>query len=256
MTITAETPGTTELSKRSLRRTARIAGWLYLITFITSIPARILYGPALDSHYILGSGNSSGVQLGSLLDVLCALAGIGTAVVLFPIVKRQNEGVALAFVASRVLEASALLVGAVTLLSVVTLQQANAGASGANAVALNTTGDALVAMHTWAYLVGPGLLSGVNALLLGSLMYRSGLVPRLIPTIGLIGAPFLLASGVATMFGAFGQFSPAASLLAFPVALWELSVGSWMAFKGFRPSAITAPATAVVAAAPAELASV
>jgi hypothetical protein len=223
----------------SLRRTAFIAGWLYLITFITSIPARILYGPALHTDYILGTGSTSGVQLGTLLDVVCALAGIGTAVVLFPIVKRQNEGVALAFVGSRILEASALFVGAVTLLAVVTVRQDLSGAAGADVTALRTTGDALVAMHNWAYLIGPGLLSGVNALLLGSLMYRSGLVPRIIPTIGLIGAPLLIASGVLTMFGAWDQFSTYAAIAAFPVALWEFSVGSWMAFKGFNASPIT-----------------
>jgi Domain of unknown function (DUF4386) len=242
MTIAVRTAGTATTSKDALRRTARIAGWLYLITFITSIPARILYGPALDSHYILGSGGTTGVQLGSLLDVLCALAGIGTAVVLFPVVKRQSESVALAFVSSRVLEASALLVGAVSLLSVVTLRGNFAGATGADAGSLATTGDALVAIHNWAYLVGPGLLSGVNALLLGSLMYRSGLVPRAIPTLGLIGAPLLIASGIATIFGAYGQFAVAAGVLGLPVALWELSVGGWMAFKGFKPSPITSDA--------------
>jgi hypothetical protein len=224
----------------SLRRTAFIAGWLYLITFITSIPARVLYGPALDSNYILGTGSTSGVQLGTVLDVLCALAGIGTAVVLFPVVKRQNEGVALAFVGSRILEASALFVGVVSLLAVVTVRQDLSGAAGSDAAALTTTGDALVAMHNWAYLIGPGLLSGVNALLLGSLMYRSGLVPRIIPTVGLIGAPLLIASGLLTMFGVWDQFSPYAAIAAFPVALWEFSVGSWMAFKGFNASPITA----------------
>jgi hypothetical protein len=242
MTITARTAETTEVPKDKLRKTARIAGWLYLITFVTSIPARILYGPALDSDYVLGHGSNAGVQLGSLLDVLCALAGIGTAVVLFPVVKRQNEGVALAFVTSRVLEASALFVGVVSLLSVVTLRQdlaGTAGASGANGAALATTGDALVALHNWAYLIGPGLLSGVNALLLGSLMYRSGLVPRAIPLLGLIGAPLLIASGIATIFGVFGQFSAWGGVAGLPVALWELSVGSWMAFKGFKPAPIT-----------------
>ena len=251
MTTTVRTAGTTVARTDALRNTARVAGWMYLITFVSSIPARVLYGPALAAHYILGNGSNGGVQLGCVLDVVCALAGIGTAVALFPVVKRQHEGVALAFVTSRVLEASALLVGVVSLLAVVTLRQDH---SGADAASLATTGDALVAIHNWAYLVGPGLLSGVNALLLGSLMYRSGLVPRVIPLVGLIGAPLLLASGIATMFGAFGQFSSVAAVAAFPVALWELSVGSWMAFKGFKPSPITVTSVPVVGAA--ELSSV
>ena len=236
MTITAGTRPTATTA-RSSRSTARIAGWLYLVTFLTSIPARILYDPALQSDYILGSSSTTGVQLGTLLDVLCALAGIGTAVVLYPLVKRQSEGLALGFVTSRVLEASALFVGAASLLAVVTLRTADASADPA---VLAPIGDALVALHNWAYLVGPGLLAGVNALLLGTLMYRSRLVPRPIPMLGLIGAPLILVSGVATMFGTFDQFSPAAGILGLPVALWELSVGAWMAFKGFRPSPLLA----------------
>ncbi|WP_426592864.1 DUF4386 domain-containing protein [Cellulomonas sp. McL0617] len=235
MTTIERTQTPTSAKPSTLRRTARIAGWLYLATFVTSIPARALYGPALEHGWILGSGSVAGVQLGLVLDVLCALAGIGTAVALFPVVRRQSEGVALAFVGSRTLEAAGLVLGVVSLFAVVTLRQA-----GGEAATLSTTGDALVALHTWAYLVGPGVLSGVNALLLGSLMYRSRLVPRVIPLVGLIGAPLLLASDVATMFGAFGQFSSPAAVAAFPVALWELSVGLWMAFKGFRPSPITA----------------
>lgn len=253
MAITVRTVGRTGVPTDSLRTAARIAGWLYLITFITSIPARFLYAPALKSNYILGSGSIAGVQLGSVLDLACALAGIATAVALFPVVKRHNEGVALAFVASRVLEASALLLGVVSLFAVVTLRQDMAGTPGAGGASLATTGDALVAIHNWAYLVGPGVLSGVNALLLGSLMYRSGLVPRAIPTLGLVGAPLLIASSTATMFGAYGQFSTWAGIAAFPVALWELSVGLWMAFKGFKPSPIASESAAPTATTNLEL---
>ena len=245
MTTTAST-----LSPASLRRSARIAGWLYLITFVTSIPARILYGPALDSTYILTSATNTGVQLGNVLDVMCALAGIGTAVVLYPVVKRQSQSVALAFVTSRTLEAAAIIVGVVSLMSVVTLQQDLVGTPAADGGSLAVVGDALIALHNWAQLVGPGIMSGVNALLLGSLMYRSRLVPRAIPLLGLIGAPLLIASSVATMFGAFGQFSPPAAVAALSVALWELSVGCWMAFKGFRPSPITSVAVSVELAEP------
>jgi hypothetical protein len=242
MTITGVRPRATKrVPMTTLRKTASVAGWLYLITFVTSIPARFLYGPVLDkADYILGSGSDTRVVLGSVLDVICALAGIGTAVALFPVVKRQNEGVALGFVASRIFEAGALFVGVVSLFAVVTLRQDLSGATGAHAAALATTGDALVAIHNWAYLLGPGVMAGVNALLLGSLMYRSGLVPRVIPVLGLIGAPLILASATATMFGAYDQFSVWAGIAALPVAGWELSLGVWMAVKGFKPSPITA----------------
>ena len=174
---------------------------------------------------------------GNLLDVACALAGVGTAIALYPVVRRQNEAVALGFVASRLLEGAVIVVGVVGLLTVVTLRQDPAGADAAT---LLGQGHMLVAFSNWTSVLGQGLMPGVNALLLGSLLYRSGLVPRIIPTVGLVGAPVLLASVTATVFGVFGQFSSVALIAALPVALWEFSLGGWLVVKGFRPSLITA----------------
>jgi hypothetical protein len=173
---------------------------------------------------------------GALLEVMCGLAGIGTAVVLYPVARRQSERAALGFVSARVLEASMIFVGAVSLLAVVTLRQ---DASGADAGALSTVADALVALHDWTFLLGPGLMAVINALCLATVMYRSRLVPRIIPTIGLIGAPLLLASSTATLFGAYDQVSGPAMLGALPIATWEFSLGVWMTFKGFKGSAAT-----------------
>jgi hypothetical protein len=139
------------------------------------------------------------------------------------------------------------MIGVVSLLAVVPLRQGLAGATGADAAALVTTGQSLVAVRDWTFLLGPGLMATLNALLLGSLMYRSGLVPRIIPTMGLIGAPLLLASNIATLFGYNEQISVVSAIATLPVAAWELSVGIWMAVKGFKPSPITSismPATA------------
>ena len=215
MTITARTAG--EVPRDSLRRTARDRG-LALPDHVHHLdPRPHPLRPRLDSNYILGSGSTGGVQLGSRpRRALCArrhrhrrraVPGRQAA--------ERGRRARLSSV-SRILEASALFVGVVSLLSIVTLRQDLAGATGADAAALSTTGDALVAIHNWAYLVGPGILSAVNALLLGSLMYRSGLVPRVIPMIGLIGAPLLIASGIATMFGAFDQFSAMAGIAGLP----------------------------------------
>jgi hypothetical protein len=223
----------------SLRRTALVAGGLYLITFVTSIPARLLSGPVRnDPNYVLGPGADAQVLFAGFLDVVLALACIGTAVALYPVVKRQNEGVALGFVGARVLEAAIIVTGVVCLLSVVTLRQAGAGADAL------VTAQALVASYDWTFLFGPGFMAAVNALLLGSLMYRSGLVPRIIPLVGLIGAPLLLASDTAVMFGLWEQFSLPAGIATLPVALWEFSLGVWLVVKGFRPSSLTAGMTA------------
>jgi hypothetical protein len=235
MTTTIQTKQRNESPMDSLRKTAFVGGALYLITFVTSIPARLLYGPVRnDPNYILGPGADTQVLFAGLLDVVLALACIGTAVALYPVVKRQNQGVALGFVGARVLEAAIIVTGVVSLLSVVTLRQAGAGADAL------VTGQALVASYDWTFLFGPGFMAAVNAVLLGTLMYRSGLVPRIIPLVGLIGAPLLLASDIAIMFGLWEQFSLPAGIATLPVALWELSLGVWLVVKGFLPSPITA----------------
>ena len=191
----------------STRKTALVAGIFYLITFI-SIPTLALYGPVKNHRdWILGSGGHTAVLVGGFLEVIVALAGIGTAVTLYPVVKRQNEGVALGFVAARVLEAGMIFAGVVSLLSLVTLRQDLGGAAGANTAALVTTGASHVAVYNWTFLLGQSLMPAINALLLGSLMYRSRLVPRIIPVLGLIGAPLLIASVIAALFGTDQQIT-------------------------------------------------
>jgi Domain of unknown function (DUF4386) len=235
MTTTASAVATKRVPMDSLRRTAIVAGALYLITFATSIPARILFGPVRnDPNYIVGPGADTQVLFAGFLDLLLAFACFGTAVALYPVVKRQNQGVALGFVGSRTLEAAIIVSGVVSLLSVVTLRQAGAGADAL------ATGQALVASYNWTFLFGPGFMAVINALLLGSLMYRSGLVPRIIPLVGLVGAPLLFASDVAVLFGLWEQMSLPAGIATLPVALWEFSLGVWLVIKGFKPSPITA----------------
>jgi hypothetical protein len=224
----------------STRKTALVAGIFYLITFI-SIPTLALYGPVKNhDDWILGSGGHTAVLAGGFLEVIVALAGIGTAVTLYPVVKRQNEAVALGFAAARVLEASMIFAGVVSLLSLVTLRQHLGGAAGADAAALVTTGASHVAVYNWAFLLGQSLMPAINALLLGSLLYRSRLVPRIIPVLGLIGAPLLITAVFASLLGGSVPAPSWTALAALPVAAWELSLGIWLVVKGFKPSPITA----------------
>jgi hypothetical protein len=240
MATTVQIPAT-KAAKRipmtSTRKTALVAGVFYLITFV-SIPAPYgLYGPVRNHRdWILSSGSHTGVLVGALLEVIVALAGIGTAITLYPVVKRQNEGFALGFVASRVVEAGMIFTGVLSLLSMVTLRQDLGGAAGANAASLVATGASHVAIYNWTFLLGQTLMPAINALLLGTLMYRSRLVPRIIPLIGLIAAPLLIAGVIARLFGA-GTFVLVPGL---PIAAWELSLGVWLVVKGFRPCPITA----------------
>ena len=216
-----------EFQMSPLRKTALVAGVLYLLTFV-SIPTLFLYGPVKGANYILGPGPDTAAIVGGILEIIVALAGIGTAVALFPVLKRQNEGVALGFVGSRVLEAATIFAGVVFLLSVVSLRQAGVGVAGL------VTAQALVAMYNRTFLVGQSLMPVVNALLLGSLLYQSRLVPRVLPLLGFTGAALLVASDIGVLFSLWGQTSSVAALAALPIALWEFSLGVYLVVKGFK----------------------
>jgi Domain of unknown function (DUF4386) len=225
----------------SLRKTALVAGLLYLITYL-AIPTVALYGPVLDDPaYIVSSVSDGGALWGAVLELIVVFAIVGTGVVLFPVLKRQNEAVALGFVTSRVFEAGVIVVGIISLLSIVTVRQDFGAAAGADAAAVVTTGRALVAIHDWTFLIGQTLLPGINAVLLGSLMYRSGLVPRVIPLLGLIGAPLLISSAIGQVIGVNEQYSAWSAIAVLPIFLFELLLGLWLVFKGFKPSPVLAP---------------
>src|SRR5450631_3979729 len=199
------------------RKTALVAGVLYVLTFV-SIPTLALYGPLHDANYILGAGPDTPVIIGGILEIIVALAGIGTAVVLFPVLKKQNEGLALGLVASRILESGTIFVGVAFILTIVTLRQTGAGA---DALIVSHT---LVALYDRIFLLGQSFMPAVCDLLLGFLLYKSRLVPRGLSLIGIVGGPVLLIGYLAVMFGLIGQRAPLAGLSAIPVALFEFSL--------------------------------
>jgi hypothetical protein len=219
--------------------TARVFGVLYLITFFTSIPALfVFYAPVLDDpRYIVGAGADNSVALGAFLELLLIIANIGTAVVLYPILKRQNEILILGYVTARVIECVFIAVGLLSLLTIVTLRQE--ATAGADAASLLSAGKSLVALHDWTFLLGPGFFVGVgNGLILGYLMYKSALVPRGMAMLGLIGGPLIIASGVGVMFGVIEAGGVVQAIATIPEFLWELSLGIWPIVRGFNPSAI------------------
>jgi hypothetical protein len=217
-----------------MRKVALAGGVLYLITFAASIPQLKLFAKIVDDPegFVTGRGSKTPVLWGGWFEVITAIACVGTAVALYPVSRRVSKTAAIGFVTSRVVEAALILVGVVSLLTVVALRGDLAGATGARAEALRVTGHALVEMRQWTFLLGPGLIAG---LLLGYAMYRSRLVPRIIPIIGLIGAPVILASATGTIFGLWDQVSGPGAALALPIAVWAFSLGMWLTVKGFKP---------------------
>jgi hypothetical protein len=232
-----------------LRRTASLAGWLFIVTFVASIPAFfICYKPLLDHpDYIIGAGADSRIALGALLEMILIVANIGTAVVLFPILKRQNETLSLGYVAARIIESTFIAVGILSLMAVVTLRQ-DVGAAGGDSLVI--AGRSLVAVHDWAFLLVGWVVGVGNGLILGYLMYRSGLVPRGMTWLGLIGGPLIILSGTLVLFDVIEPGSGAQIIATVPEFFWELSLGIYLMVKGFKPSPITAGLASPTAAAP------
>ena len=216
----------------SMRKTVLVAGIFYLLTEVTAIGGMLSYGSILnDPMFIVSaSGGDNGVLIGAFLEVLLAVAVVGTAVTLYPVVKAYGGGVALGYVAGRLIEAVIILVGVMSLLTIVTLRHSGAVDSGATVI----VGRSLVALHGWTFLFGPKLALGVNTVLLASLMFRSRLVPRPIAVLGLVGGSLVFISGTAVLFGAYADMSTLGFAAAMPVLAWELSVALWMITKGFR----------------------
>ena len=220
-----------------MRRTSRAAGILYLTTFV-SVPTLMVFQPVRDgAEFVLGTGSPTAVLWGSFAEVVVALAGIGTAVVLFPVAKRVSETAALGFVTARVVEGTLIIVGVVSIRTLVTLRDDVAGTPDTDTAALTTAGHTLVATYDWTFLLSQSLMPVFNALCLGYVLYRSGLVPRILPTLGLIGAPLLLASDIAIFFGVIDRISPFAAVAVHPNYVLEFKLGVYLTVNGFRPAA-------------------
>lgn len=220
----------------SMRKTAFVAGVLYLVTFASSIPAALLLGPALTNpDYIIGAGPDGFVRLAGLLDLVNCFTAVGTAVALYSVTKRHHEGLALGFVTTRLMEAAILFVATIAILSVVTLREN--GVAGADPNALVAVGASLVAVRDWSFVIGTGV-PALNALLLATLLYQSRLVPRAIPALGLLGVVTFGSWVIGYVLGVAGGGTPWHIVGVAPIFFWELALGLWMTFKGFNRAAV------------------
>jgi Domain of unknown function (DUF4386) len=225
-----------------VQRTGRIFGWLFIGTFVTSIPARLLFidgvgGSWTNMRFVAGDASTASLKWGAVLEFGLIVTQIGTAIVIYPLVRRQSETVSLGYVAARIMESVFAAIGLISIIAVVSVADALVGASDAEATALMTQGDSLAQMYDWAFRWGPGLVAGIgNGVMLGYLMYRSELVPRRMALLGLIGGPILVFSFVMQLIGVYKNGEGPSGLFTLPEAAWELSLGIYCAWKGFRSS--------------------
>lgn len=237
MTTTTHTPAIARAPAADpMRGRARLAGVLYVITFV-SIPTLWLYKPAKDNaDFVMGAGSTSGVMAGALSEVIVGLAGTATAVVLYPVLKRQSESAALGVVTARVIETALIFTGVASLLTLITLRTDIAGTAGVDRASLITAGHTQVVVYNSTFLLSQALMPVIVDALLGYLLYRSRLVPRILPIVALVGAPLLLANDIAIFFGAYAKGSALDGLATLPIAAFELAFGIWLIVKGFNPA--------------------
>jgi hypothetical protein len=224
-----------------VQRTGRIFGWLFIGTFVTSIPARLLFIHGVgaswsDMRFVPGATSTTSLKLGAVLEFGLIVTQIGTAVVIYPLVRRQSETVSLGYVTARIMESVFAAIGLISIIAVVNVADSLASASDLQAAALAASGNSLVHAYEWAFQWGPGLVAGIgNGLMLGYLMYRSELVPPRMALLGLVGGPLLILSFVLILCGVYENGAGLSGLLTLPEAAWELSLGIYAAWKGFRP---------------------
>jgi hypothetical protein len=219
------------------QKRARWFGVLYLITFATSIPALLLFQPVLDDPvgYIAGTGHDKRVLFGAFLELLLIISNIGTAVVIVPIMWRRYKELSIGYVTARLFESAFILVGVLSVVAVITLRNQTAGANE------GTVAYALAAIKDWTFLLGPGWVVGLgNGLILGYMMYRSQLVPRPWPWIGMVGGPLLTLTGTLILFGGnhpSGTLHGLQGIATIPEFVWELFLGIYCTVWGFRKEA-------------------
>jgi hypothetical protein len=237
-TRTTQTGGPVREPMSSARKTALVVGWLFVVTYLTSIFAKFgAYPPLFDGDYIAGPGQDTRVLWGALAELVLIVANIGTAVALFSLLKRSHENLALTFVTARVMESVFIGVGILSVLTIVSLRQDHAGV--ADTGALTMVGDALTSLQEWTFNLGPGFVVGVgNGIVLGYLMWRTRLVPRRLAVLGLVGGPLLCLSGAAVVMGVIEPGSVWQSVATVPEFFWELGFGIYLIVKGFRPAAL------------------
>jgi hypothetical protein len=221
------------------RKISLVAGIFFLLTFV-HVAILPLYDEVLNNpDFILGAGDATAVRLGALVEIITVIANVATGVILFQVLRRQQLAIALGYVAVRIFESTVIAIGTMCLLAIVVLRE-NVAGTGADAASLSAIGGALVAVRDWTFFFGPGLCAGLgNGLLLGYLMFRSGLVPRNMALLGVIGGPLSLVGLTFVLFDQWPQAGEAQFLFTLGEIAWEFSLSIYLIVKGFRPAPIT-----------------
>jgi hypothetical protein len=229
-----------EIKMNSNRKSAIIVGVLFIIAAVMAIFGLHLYDPILKGpdYLIKGSEHANQVILGALMELILVVSAVGTATTMFPILRRYNETIALWHVCFRFLEAVVITVGIISVLSLLTLSREFVAAGAPDTASFQASGTVLKAIHDWTFLLGPLFMLGINTMMYSYIFYKSKLVPRFIPILGMTGATLVFICALLVMFGVIEQVSTWGAILALPVAANEMILAVWLIVKGFNESAL------------------
>lgn len=221
---------------KSSKLNARIIGVLYIVATVAAIIGLILYNPILnDPDYLVsGAKNENQIILGAIFELILACSAIGTAIMLYPYIRKQNESIARGYVCFRFFETVLIVIGIVSVLSLLTLSQVFVSSDNPSISAYQTSGALLLAVHDWTFILGPNFMLGVNTLMYSYLLYQSKLVPRFISVMGLAGASMIIIAALLEMFGVIQQVSTWGTILAIPIFFFEMILAVWLIVKGFN----------------------
>lgn len=223
------------------KKSALIVGVLFILAAVTAIIGLILYDPILNGpdYLMKGSEHANQVILGALMELMLVVSAVGTATTMFPILRKYNETIALWHVFFRFLEAVIITIGIISVLSLLTLSREFAAAAAPDSASFQASGIVLKAIHDWTFLLGPLFMLGINTMMYSYIFYKSKLVPRFIPILGMTGATLVFICALLVMFGVIQQVSVLGAILALPVAANEMTLAVWLIVKGFNVSALS-----------------
>lgn len=225
---------------RSNQKAAKIVGVLFILAAVTAVVGLNLYNPILKGpDYLLnGAKHANQAVLGAVMELVLVVSAIGTATTMFPILRKYNETIALWHVCFRFLEAIIITVGVISVLSLLTLSREFAAGGAPDPVAFQASGIVLKAIHDWTFMLGPLFMLGINTMMYSYIFYKSKLVPRFIPILGMTGATCVFVCALLVMFGVIEQISVLGGILALPVAANEMILAVWLIVKGFNETAL------------------
>ncbi len=218
------------------RKNAILTGIFFIAASTTAIIGLVLYNPLLvSSNYLTeGAANSFQIILGAVFELILVASNIGTAIMLFPYLRKYNIHLGLGYLCFRFLESVTILIGLISVLALLTLSISFTGNPAADINLFSSVGISLKAIHDWTFIVGPHFLLGINTFIYSYTFFKSGLVPKKLSTIGITGAILIIITALLKMFGVTEGFSALTVVLALPVALYEMILAGWLITKGFN----------------------